>query len=211
MTSQNEYRLALEAACPGSPAGDLDIAASFGDWLNQQNKIQNLTRMSSPADFANSHFADTQALLESGWLSGHCVDLGSGCGVPGLLAAALRPKQRWTLIESELRKAEHLTAGVKLFHVEQSVKIEHARIERILQSIPATTIVARALGKVGKIWGWTRKCSTWNSLVLFKSKGWEAEWSEFQATPDAKHLTIAEVKDYSSLGNCRLLIRLIRR
>lgn len=209
--SQNDYLLALQGAFAGAPASELERAADFGLWLNNQNQVQNLTRMSSPADFASSHYSDTKALLESGWLTGHCVDLGSGCGVPGLLAAALGASQRWTLIESELRKTEHLREGAKLFHVEHLVKVEHARIERIIQSIPATTIVARALGRVGKIWGWTRKCSTWNSLVLFKSKGWEAEWSEFQATPDAKHLTIAEVKDYSSLGNCRLLIRLIRQ
>jgi 16S rRNA (guanine527-N7)-methyltransferase len=208
---ESDYYSALLEAFPEDSHETLAQAARFGAWLGSQNQTQNLTRMSSPADFASSHYSDTRALLQSDWLAGLCVDLGSGGGVPGLLAAALEPSHRdWLLIESELRKAEHLRAGVEMFHVEQTTRIEHSRIERIIQSTGATTLVARALGRVDRILGWTERCSTWNSMILFKSRGWEEEWAEFQRGRHANQLTIAEVKDYSALGNCRLLIRLLR-
>jgi 16S rRNA (guanine527-N7)-methyltransferase len=85
-----------------------DSVLAFYSALLRENEIQNLTRLTAPQDFLEGHLLDARALLESGLVSFPAMDLGSGCGVPGLLAAVLTDQGKWVLAESEGRKAEFL-------------------------------------------------------------------------------------------------------
>src|SRR5689334_13119039 len=84
-----------------------DQLVQFYRLVCEENSHQNLTRLISPEDFLRGHVLDVVELLKLNFLQYPALDLGSGLGVPGLLAALLYP-EKWVLIESEGRKAEFL-------------------------------------------------------------------------------------------------------
>src|SRR4051794_6497333 len=91
--------------------------------LARENKVQNLTRLISPPDFFEGHLMDVLELEKTSWVSAQAMDLGSGSGVPGLLAACVNPKSHWVLAESELRKREFLESTVAKLGLGQRVEV----------------------------------------------------------------------------------------
>src|SRR4051812_14678809 len=98
----------IQALCsrewPELSSAQLMRIQRFYDELVSGNERQNLTRLIEPEDFVEGHLLDVRELLKSGLLEFPAADLGSGCGVPGLLAAAIEEKP-WLLLESEGQKA----------------------------------------------------------------------------------------------------------
>src|SRR5271156_4525490 len=93
-----EFRKLLKEAWPELSVVQEERVVRFYRLLLAENEIQNLTRLTSPKDFVEGHVLDVKALLKSGLLSFPAMDLGSGCGVPGLLAAAVS-ENAWVLAE----------------------------------------------------------------------------------------------------------------
>ena len=171
---------------------------SFYQLLLKENQIQNLTRLISAQDFVEGHLIDVLELMKSGFLtSTQVIDLGSGGGVPGLLSALLDGKN-WVLVEAEKRKADFLKQTSEQLGLSPAVSVFAQRIEEFLSSQEQSyPIVARAVGPVDRIYAWIRGCSTWNTLVLFKGPGWDAEWSKFLQTKYRKELSWVRTHEYS--------------
>ncbi|OFZ20126.1 MAG: hypothetical protein A2X94_09465 [Bdellovibrionales bacterium GWB1_55_8] len=157
--------------------GSQERVVRFYDLLVEENSVQNLTRLTSPEDFLNGHLEDVLALLRSELLGPSAMDLGSGGGVPGLLAACLEERP-WILVDSEKRKAEFLEKARSQLDLPH-VRVFHGRGEDVLLRTSADSIVARAVGPAERIFAWIGKCSTWNNLVLLKGPGWADEWGAF--------------------------------
>lgn len=168
---------------------------SFYEILLQENKVQNLTRLTSPMEFYDYHLADTLKLLETEWLDYPALDLGSGGGIPGILAALIDNKA-WILAESEKRKAEYLQRSVDTLGVQAQVRVVPDRAESFLKTHKVGSVVVRAVGTVEKIYGWIRKCSTWNNLILLKGPNWEEEWKAFKAGPFGSELKVTGEVQY---------------
>jgi 16S rRNA (guanine527-N7)-methyltransferase len=76
-------------------------------------------------------------------------DLGSGGGLPALPCALARPETRWVLIESQLRRADHLTSAVRRLDLGDRVDVVHARAEEVGRSErrgTADVVTARSFG-----------------------------------------------------------------
>jgi 16S rRNA (guanine527-N7)-methyltransferase len=54
------------------------------------------------------HIEDTIIPFEGSSLSGRCIDIGSGGGIPGLVLAISFPKSNWTLLESIAKKTREI-------------------------------------------------------------------------------------------------------
>src|SRR4051812_23444634 len=72
----------------------------FYEIVLRENELQNLTRLTSPTDFYFGHLIDVFELLRSEKIEYPAMDLGSGAGIPGIVAALIHPEQ-WILAESE--------------------------------------------------------------------------------------------------------------
>ena len=167
----------LQSAWPDLEPGIYDKIARFHAILSEENQKQNLTRLISPQDFVEGHVLDVKELLKSQFVDYPAMDLGSGCGVPGILAAIVGG-QAWVLAESERHKAEFLFRAVRELGL-TNVRVVADRGENFLAENTVQSIVARAVGPVERIYGWLQGCSTWNNLVLLKGPAWGSEWESF--------------------------------
>lgn len=92
------------------PPGFADAVERYVALLLDENRRQNLTRVTEPAAVARFHLLDALAALPiiDELTVGRGVDLGSGGGIPGLVLALARPQVAWTLVDAERRKADAL-------------------------------------------------------------------------------------------------------
>lgn len=192
-------------------------ASRFASLMHSENQAQNLTRIIGAKDFVDGHLLDVHHLFHVeqslGWILGPIVaDVGCGSGVPGLLAAAIDnvPTRRWLLVESEVKKAEYLKRTADELQL-SSVGVIPKRAEEILKHAKVDTFIARAVGTVDKIASWIWECSTWNNLILFKSRGWEEEWKEASKSKYGKKLTVTAIHEYSSGDKYRILVNLQKK
>ena len=187
----------------------------FYEFVLAENQVQNLTRLISPTEFFYGHVLDVLELAKIQYVGFPAMDLGSGVGVPGILAALIRDQETWVLAESEKRKAEYLGRAVMHLDLGSRVEVFSGRAEELLKKKSVDAVVVRAVGTVDKIYSWIRKCSTWNTLVLFKGPRWAAEWQEFQNSKWKKELTLISEHQYSvQVGEevkQRALVKLARK
>lgn len=160
-----------------------------------ENQVQNLTRLTEPQDFYEGHVIDVLELLKSGWLQYPAMDLGTGVGVPGILAGMVEPGE-WILAESEKRKAEYLEKAVSSLGLSSQIRVFSGRGEEYLKNSQVQTIVARAVGPVERIYSWIKKCSTWNKMILLKGPGWNEEWNKFQKSSFKDELLVENQLEY---------------
>ncbi len=206
-----QFRRLLEIECPDWSLDIREKIIAFRELVVKESKTQNLTRLLSPEEFLEGHVRDVRELLAQDLLDWPVLDLGSGVGVPGLLAALVR-EGAWILCESEKKKADFLYRAAKQSGLVDRVQVVPDRAEAYLKNASVRSIVARAVGPVERIYGWIRSCSTWNNLVLLKGPAWEREWSDFQKGKFRQELQIAKSFTYE-LGadrKPRIIVRLNR-
>ena len=209
--SVREFSDAIADANLGLSVAQIQKVALFAHILHRDNEDQNLTRILGVNEFIEGHLKDTIELLKLKNLGQKILDIGSGCGVPGLLAACIEidSDRLWQLCDSEIGKAKFLTEAVAELEINNAIVI-HGRVEGLINQLKPDTVVARAVGTVEKIAGWIWNCSTWNNLILFKSRGWESEWEAGKLTRFGKKLTVTQRDDYSTKDVTRYLISLSR-
>lgn len=73
----------------------------YYEYLEEMNKVMNLTAISGEEDVARLHFLDCAALLTLADFPGkRVIDIGSGAGFPGLALKIACPDMRVTLLDS---------------------------------------------------------------------------------------------------------------
>ncbi|MCM2323142.1 MAG: class I SAM-dependent methyltransferase [Oligoflexia bacterium] len=209
--SNQAFSEELSAGWPDLEPAVHERVLKFYSLVVDENSRQNLTRLISPKDFFEGHVLDVKELLKSGLVQFPAMDLGSGGGVPGLLAAVVHPGD-WVLSESEGMKANFLSRAVQELGLGDRVRVSNARGEKFLITSAVKSVVARAVGPVDRIYAWLRPCSTWNNLVLLKGPAWKAEWERFQAGKLGKELSIGAKFEYrvGAEKKERLIVRLDR-
>lgn len=134
---------ALDLSMPGSDLADLAATQSVPIWasvaqyfqlLSETNAHTNLIRFASVEDFIERHLIDTLSILPYLPQETYMADIGSGSGVPGLLASLLRPDIRVTLFESIGKKARFLEQCIETLQLSPRVKVVCERCEVVGRS-----------------------------------------------------------------------------
>jgi 16S rRNA (guanine527-N7)-methyltransferase len=190
-------------------------AIQFFTELVKENRIQNLTRLTSPLDFVEGHLLDVVHLQQCGFLpdQGKVLDLGCGGGVPGLLSSVI-DQRKWTLVDSEKSKVDFLERTANLLS-NFPVEAIAGRIEQVLRTDKKEfpeIIVSRAVGPVLRLYNWIRNGRDWRQLVLLKGKSWEDEWAKFNASQYAGELVIVDKYEYvvGEEAKRRIIVKLER-
>ena len=144
-------------------AAFLALCRDFYLRLEEANRHFNLTRLTSPEEYAIKHVVDSLALLrEVPAVSGslEIADVGCGAGFPSVILAAARPELRITAIDSTGKKSEFLretAAALRLANltVVNGRANELARRPEFRRRFDAVT--ARAVAPASKL---RRECAT---------------------------------------------------
>lgn len=144
----------------------LDIYAGL---VEKWNPAINLISKSTIGSLWQRHFHDSAQIYQLRQGSPrHWVDLGSGGGFPALVLAILShehsPEDRFTLVESDLRKSVFLQTVVRELGLNATVLAE--RIENI-PALDADILTARALSSLDKLLGFAELHLNSNGFAIF--------------------------------------------
>lgn len=131
----------------------LDRLKGFVALVEKWNPAINLVAKSTLPDIWQRHVADSVQIWQHAPADARAwLDLGSGSGFPGIVLAILAkehsPKARFTLVESDQRKATFLRTACQTLGLTADVLAE--RIERLAPQ-SADVVTARALAPLAKL------------------------------------------------------------
>ncbi len=144
--------------------------AALWEW----NTRINLTRHTTLDSFVNRDLLDSVRLIEQ--LASGCrvVDVGSGGGVPGILAAILRPDLSVALCESVGKKATALQDIC--VQLQLPVSVHAQRVQELLETHAWDIAVVRAVAATGRLIPWfARHWDRGGQLLLIKGPRWQEE------------------------------------
>jgi 16S rRNA (guanine527-N7)-methyltransferase len=156
-----------------------DRLQAYVDLLLKWNARINLIGPATEADVWNRHIRDSIQLfaLAPNSLS-HWVDLGSGGGLPGLVCAIIASEQmpecRFSLIESDQRKAAFLLTAARALTLNR-VHVVSERIEAV-PPLKAEIVSARALAPLPELLAYvSRHLSQEGTALLPKGRAFQSE------------------------------------
>jgi 16S rRNA (guanine527-N7)-methyltransferase len=157
--------------------------------LRAEMARQNLIAAASWPQIWSRHIVDSAQLLrfarDEADASSLWLDLGSGAGFPGVIAALLRPGPVW-LVESRRRRTDFLQHVVAELALAEQVTVQPMRLEA-LGCAPAGVIAARAFAPLPKLLALAARFSTPHTLWLLP-KGANAASELAQIAPSWQRL-----------------------
>lgn len=101
----------------------------YFEFLEEKNKVMNLTAISGREDVARLHFLDCAALLNfADFKNKSVIDVGTGAGFPGLALKIAEPDMKLTLLDSLNKRIDFLQETCEKLSLED-VHCIHARAE----------------------------------------------------------------------------------
>ena len=151
--------------------------AEYLELLTQWNKAYNLTAIRDHEKMITHHILDSLSVLP--FLNGgHCLDVGTGAGLPGLILALTTPEIQWILLDSNQKKICFVNQAImelKICNIETiCCRIEDFHPEKIF-----STIITRAFGRLSKFYRLSRHLLSPNgTLLAMKGTGISEELAE---------------------------------
>ena len=164
----DDPRTALDrfAFVTNSIRGDLtELVAQLQEW----QRAHNLVSRSALEYVWSRHVADSLQLLPHAPAFHDWVDLGSGAGFPGLVIAVAckaERSRRFTLVESNLKKAAFLRAAIRATGANSIVAAERAEAHGRKMAGRADVISARAVAPLATLLGLAAPYLHADSVVL---------------------------------------------
>lgn len=158
----------------------LDRLEAYAALVRKWNPRINLVSKGSLPDLWERHIVDSVQTVRIPRCHGHWVDIGSGGGFPGIVAAILgfHQKAQFTLVESDQRKSAFLRTVIR--ELSLNAKVETARIEEIA-ALEADILSARALSDLDQLLGFADRHLRSGGVALFpKGAKWREEVSQAQ-------------------------------
>ncbi len=122
--------------------------------LAEANAVTNLTRIDSPQDAAQKHYADSLLPLCFDLLkpNARVLDIGSGAGFPGLPLAFFRKDLTFTLLDSQVKRVNFLKSCTEA--LAPGAEVVHARAEEAARTdmrMAYDAVVSRALAPLNAL------------------------------------------------------------
>lgn len=136
--------------------GAVERLTAFASRIIEENDRQNLISPSTVPAIWCRHLLDSAQLVPLAPARGVWLDIGSGAGLPGMVAAILRPEPT-VLVEPRRQRADHLRRCAELLDLHH-VEVREERVEAT--QLTATVISARAVAPVEKLLQAAMGCGT---------------------------------------------------
>ena len=162
-------------------ASAIAALSEFATEVIAESTRQNLIASSTIPTIWSRHLLDAAQLVPLAPAEGLWIDIGSGAGLPGLVAAILRPEPT-VLVEPRRRRADFLERCVARLGL-TNVDVRQVKIESV--SITAAVISARAVAPVEKLLHAAAACGNKDTRWLLprgrtasgEISGLQARWS----------------------------------
>lgn len=144
---ENEFLKELEKNNISITQEQIDKLNKYKKYLQEQNKLYNLTALITDEDIYLKHFYDSIIIskyydfdnIES------LTDIGTGAGFPGVVLKIFFPDLKIFLVDSNNKKIKFLNDIIKMLDLKNIVAI-HSRIEDL--DIKTDIVIARAVGNI---------------------------------------------------------------
>ena len=140
---------------------------SFVVYLIRESASQNLIAASTIDSIWSRHIVDSAQLLihlPAPLPSGAWLDLGSGAGFPGIIAALLT-NMHVTLVESRAKRIDYLQRAITMLNLEGRVTVAGMTLEK-LKTASFSVISARAFAPLPRLLALSARFSTKNTFWL---------------------------------------------
>ena len=160
----------------------LERIENFVGFLAHENERQNLVSRGSLDSVWARHIVDSAQLVRFAPPdAGSWLDLGSGAGFPGLVAATLHPAA-FELVESRRLRVEFLVRAAEILGVSDRVRVTPSRAE-LLPARPYDVISARAFAPLEKLLAISARFAGENTTwILPKGKNAKSELEAARAS-----------------------------
>lgn len=176
----------------------------YHDFLEEMNKVMNLTAISGEEDVARLHFLDCAALLSLADFKGKKVlDVGSGAGFPGMALKIACPDMELTLLDSLDKRVQFLKKLSEKLGFGEAVRCVHLRAEEA----PADyrqgfdIVTSRAVARLNLL---AELCLPFvkkgGLFIAMKGPDCKAELEEASKAISVLGGRVVELKDYSVPG-----------
>lgn len=112
MSSGIREILAQGASCYGISLSEAQLGMfdRFHTYLDEKNRVMNLTAITGEDEVARLHFLDSMAILTLADFRGKSViDIGSGAGFPGIPMLVAEPTIGLTLLDAQRKRVDFMT------------------------------------------------------------------------------------------------------
>ncbi len=168
---------------------------TYFEYLEERNRVMNLTAISGTEDVARLHFLDCAALLKvCDFEDKKVIDVGTGAGFPGMVLKTVQPGIDITLLDSLNKRIDFLGEVCNKLALD-GVQCVHARAEEIPEERRAAydIAVSRAVARLGTL---CELCLPYLRVggVFIAMKGPDCD-TEVEEAKSAMHLLGAQLKD----------------
>jgi len=182
---------------------------AFEQLVLKWTKKINLISAGDSRQIWDRHIVDSVQVYNLAPSNGDWLDIGSGGGFPGIVAAILSkdiaPERRFILVDSDQRKCAFLRTAARELQLNVTVKAE--RVEK-MEPVVAEVLTARALDDLNNLLGYAERHLARAGVAIFpKGANWKNEhvvaqrhWSyQFEAVISATNpeATILKIKELS--------------
>lgn len=156
------------------------------------NRTYNLTSVRTPIEMVRRHLLDSAVILP--YVHGRrLLDVGTGAGLPGLVAAIARPELRCVLLDRNAKKVRFCRQAAAELGL-GNVEVVHARIEDYAPGERFDTIVARAFGGLAELAAHAaRLCAPQGRVLAMKGRVPQAELAALGGLRERVRLIALEV------------------
>lgn len=198
-----EGALALGLTLSPQQAGAL---ITLLDELDDWNQRMNLTAIRQREAQITKHVLDSLSIHS--FLRGtRIIDVGTGAGFPGLPLALIHPERQFMLLDAtakKLRFVEHAAARIGL----ANVATVHTRAEDYQPKERFDTVIARAVGPVGRFVEWCgHLCVGGGRLLAMKGRRPD---DEIKGLPSGWKIAAVHRLDVPALDEERHLVEICR-
>jgi len=175
----------------------------YYNFLIEENRKYNLTRITSKKDVREKHFSDSLEVFKTvEFKDGSLVaDLGSGAGFPGVLLKLKNPKLKVSLIEATTKKCHFLEMLIDKLKL-SGINVLNKRIEEIKEREIFDIVVSRALSDVRTVLELSSGIIKTNGqVVLYKGPSYLEELEEAEAAIKKLGYKLTKVHEYTLLEN----------
>lgn len=168
---------------------------TYFEYLEERNRVMNLTAISGTEDVARLHFLDCAALLKvCDFEDKKVIDVGTGAGFPGMVLKTVQPGMDITLLDSLNKRIDFLSEVCNKLALD-GVQCVHTRAEEIPEERRAAydIAVSRAVARLGTL---CELCLPYLRVggVFIAMKGPDCD-TEVEEAKSAMHLLGAQLKD----------------